>query len=276
MNTAQIKEALRENGIQVNRRLGQNFLCNETVIERIVQVSSIKAGDTVLEIGPGLGEMTAHLLRAEASVTAVEIDAGLVRFLSKRFEGASGLTLVHSDFLKLAPSADFPTVISNLPYYCSSEILFRLATAYRAERIFVMLQREMAERIYSEPGTDNYGALSVALQYYYVPRFLFTIDRSSFYPQPDVVSSFISLERRGDIPDDAGTTELFHRIVKSSFWGRRKTLVKSLAESPHLDFSRDEIAGALRSLGIDERTRGENLGVEDFKRLSAALLPAVR
>ncbi len=276
MNTAQIKEALRENGIQVNRRLGQNFLCNEAVIERIVQVSSIKKGDTVLEIGPGLGELTARLLRAEASVTAVEIDAGLVRFLAGRFEGENNLTLVHADFLKFAPAADFPTVISNLPYYCSSEILFRLATAYRAERILVMLQREMAERIYSGPGTDNYGALGVALQYYYVPRFLFTIDPSSFYPQPEVVSSFLRLSRRGDIPGDERFTELFHKVVKSSFWGRRKTLVKSLADSPHLDFSRDEIAGALRSLGIDERTRGENLGVEDFKRLTAALLSAAR
>ncbi|MBN2038554.1 MAG: ribosomal RNA small subunit methyltransferase A [Spirochaetes bacterium] len=268
MNTKDIIEITRSNNISPNKKLGQNFLCNSTIVNRITASGGVTKNDDILEIGPGLGDLTESLLKKANSVTAVEIDSGLFRILNEKFKDINNLILIHKDFLKGRIEGNFTKVISNLPYYCSSEILFQLALKYQINDIFVMLQKEMAERIKASPGTKNYGALSVTLGLYYDPEILFKIDKQSFYPQPDVASSFIHLKKKNNTGLDKDETELFHLIVKSAFWGRRKTLRKSLLESPHSDLSREKVINVLIENNMDKDIRGENLTIDDFIKIT--------
>ena len=272
VNTKTITSILAENGIQVNKKLGQNFLCNDTVVEKILSASAVTGGDRVLEVGPGLGALTERLAERAGHVTAVEIDSGLARYLHTRFADTAACTVIHGDFLRIHCEGEFTRAVSNLPYYCASEILFRLATEYRMPVFFVMMQHEMAERIQSGPGTKEYGALGASLALYYRGEYLFGIDKTSFYPKPEVRSAFMKFSRRDDVPENEKVREMFHRIVKSAFWGRRKTVLKSLTDAPHLDYSREEISDVLRQQGIDPSLRGENLGVEDFRGLAEAFV----
>jgi 16S rRNA (adenine1518-N6/adenine1519-N6)-dimethyltransferase len=278
MNKKTIIEITQNNNLYPNRKLGQNFICNEGILKKIIEVSEVDRNDNVLEIGPGLGALTSMLAEKSGSVTAVEIDSGLYHYLEKKFGSTANLRLIHADFLRLDPRAtsgnSFTRVIANLPYYCSSEILFQLALKYETEKIFVMLQKEMAERITAKPGTKAYGALTVTLGLYYETSNLFNIDRRSFYPEPEVSSSFLQLSRKETTGLDRDESELFHKIVKSVFWARRKTLIKSLLESPHLDFSRETVKAVLSGLNIDENIRAEKLGVENFKDIARKIKPA--
>jgi len=272
VNTKTITSILAEHGIQVNKKLGQNFLCNDDVVEKILTSSGVTGVDRVLEIGPGLGALTERMAERAAHVTAVEIDAGLARYLQHRFGDTETCTVVHGDFLKIHCDGEFTRAVSNLPYYCASEILFRLATEYGMLEFYVMMQHEMAARIQAGPGTKEYGALTAALSLYYRCEYLFSIDKTSFYPKPEVRSAFLKFRRREDVPENKEVLELFHRIVKSAFWGRRKTILKSLSDAPHLDYSRAEISAVLHEQGIDPSLRGENLSVEEFRGLAEAFL----
>lgn len=267
MNTAETIQVLNSYNINPNKAYGQNFLCNKAIIDRIIDVSAVSTQDKVLEIGPGLGGLTEKLAVKSESVTAVEIDSGLAGFLKERFSGRKNIIIIHADFLKSDLKQNFTKSVSNLPYYCSSEILFHLAVKYKIPELYVMLQKEMSERIISGPGSKNFGAMTVALGLYYEPRILFHINRKSFYPSPDVSSSFLQLKQR-----DTGLTqkerELFHLIVKSAFWGRRKTLIKALTESPHLKLNRELLINTFNDLNYDIKLRGENLDIKDFKMLT--------
>ncbi|MFH0977444.1 MAG: 16S rRNA (adenine(1518)-N(6)/adenine(1519)-N(6))-dimethyltransferase RsmA [Spirochaetota bacterium] len=271
MNTKTIIEIIRENNLYPNKKLGQNFLCNDGIIKKIIEVSAVDKDDAVLEIGPGLGGLTAMLVAKAGSVTAVEIDSGLFSYLNFRFIAVDNLTILHSDFLKTDLNAVFTKAIANLPYYCSSEMLFHLAVKYKIKEIFVMLQKEMAERILSAPGSKTYGALTVALGLYYEAKILFNIDKKSFYPQPDVSSAFIYFKRREDIGLSDDELRLFHSIVKSAFWGRRKTLKKGLTDSPHLVVDKAIIINTFNELNINEKIRGEDLSIEEFKNITRSI-----
>ena len=267
MKRVEIIDICNARGIHPNRRFGQNFLCDRAVLNRIIDGAAINGDDRILEIGPGLGVLTEALARKAHSVKAVEIDSGLVGYLRDRFRDIENIEIVHADFLKYRVEGEFTKSVSNLPYYCSSEILFRTAREYRMD-VFAMLQREMAERIVSKPGSKSFGALTVTLSLYYETVILFNVNRGSFYPQPDVASSFIGLTRRDSSSLIEGEIELFHRIVRAAFWGRRKKLVNALTDSPHLDISRGLVRGVLGELHIDEGMRGEDLTPEQFKELS--------
>jgi len=269
MNTVEIKETIERLGLHPNRRLGQNFLVSREAREKIVGAMECAAPDRVLEIGPGLGSLTGLLVERAGHVTAVEIDAGFCRYLADRFGGRENFTLVHGDFLKNQPADTFTKIVSNLPYYCSSEILFQV-TRYRAPLVYVMLQKEVAERITAEPGSKSYGALTVTLGFYYEARRLLTLPRESFYPRPDVTSSFLVLSRRPSLSLDGDGVELFHRLVKSAFWGRRKTIVAALAGSPHLDLDREAAARILAAAGIETGRRGEELTREEYVAMARA------
>ncbi len=268
MNTAEIIRILSDFSISPNKKLGQNFLCNSGIIDRIIEHSSVYKHDTVLEIGPGLGILTEALAEKAGKVTAVEIDSGLCRLLSEKFKGRGNIEIIHADFLKIKAGGAFSKTISNLPYYCASEILFKIAGDYHIPEVYIMLQREMAERIESKPGTKNYGAISAVLGLYYEPKILFNIDKRSFYPQPEIDSCYLNLTKINDIQLNDGELRLYHDIVKSAFWGRRKTILKALADSPHLKFERDFLRKRLCEANIDEKARGEMLAVEDFKNLA--------
>jgi 16S rRNA (adenine1518-N6/adenine1519-N6)-dimethyltransferase len=269
MNLTKVKETIGRYGLSPNKRLGQNFLVSDDVRDKIIDAIGVATDDRILEIGPGLGAMTERLVPVAEGVTAVEVDAGMSRVLADRFGAEKNFRLIHSDFLKLDLADTFTKIVSNLPYYCASEILFHVAR-YSAPHVYVLLQKEMAERIAAMPGTRAYGALSVTLGFYYEPRVMFKVSREAFYPRPEVTSSFVRLVRKGRLPLGDGETELFHLIVKSAFWGRRKTMLKALSDSPHLDIGREIAAEVLKHAAIAPGIRGEDLGLDSFVSLARA------
>ncbi|HOT45695.1 MAG TPA: 16S rRNA (adenine(1518)-N(6)/adenine(1519)-N(6))-dimethyltransferase RsmA [Spirochaetota bacterium] len=270
MKVHDIKEIIGNLGLHPNKRLGQNFLVSPEARERIVGAMECCPADRVLEIGPGLGSLTELLLERAGHVTAVEIDAGFCRYLSERFGARRNFTLIHGDFLKDPPPDGFTKIASNLPYYCSSEMLFQF-TRYTAPRVYVMLQKELADRVTASPGGKSYGALTVTLGFYYETRRVFTVPRESFYPRPDVMSAFLKLSRRAALPLAGGEIGLFHLLVKSAFWGRRKTILAALSGSPHMDIGREGAARILAEVGIDRGRRGEELGLEEYIALARAM-----
>jgi 16S rRNA (adenine1518-N6/adenine1519-N6)-dimethyltransferase len=269
MNIKETSEFLRSRGLHPNKKLGQNFLCNEDVILKIAESLNVKEGESVLEIGPGTGRLTEKLAFLTENLTIVEIDNGLYNLLRDKF--GDSFQIIHSDFLKWTPPVRYNKVIGNLPYYCSSEILFKIAADIAPERIIAMLQKEMADRLLSKPGAEGYGAITVTLNYYYSIKRLFNVDKSSFYPIPDVTSTVISLEKNTTRDLDAAERALFHLVVKSAFWGRRKTLLKTLCESPHLTVDREAARSVLNAIGFDEKVRGENLSTDEFAVLTREL-----
>jgi len=271
MNKAELIARCADAGISPNRRLGQNFLFNETIIARIVAAAGIQPTDRVLEIGPGMGTLTEAIAERAASVHAIEIDAGLARHLRDAFAHRDTVTISHADFLKSAPVPGITKIISNLPYYCASEILFAIAIGYANPETYVMLQREMAARIAARPGGKDYGALTVTLGFYFSMERLFDIDKQSFHPAPEVTSTFIRLARTDIAAHDARWIERFHTVVKSAFWGRRKPILGALVESPHARFVRDGVIAALASCMIPPNTRAERLSVDDYRALTEAL-----
>lgn len=268
VNKKETRAILEEMGLRPNKKLGQNFLCNGEILRKIVEAAGVGAGDHVLEIGPGLGSLTEELARRAARVTAVEIDSGLFRYLRGKF--GDEVELHHADFLKVSFEGEFTKAVSNLPYYCSSEILFRLAENYRMDGVYVMLQKEMAARIWAPPGSESYGAMTVSLGLHFETTRLFDIDRTAFLPEPDVKSSFLRLARKKNLPD-VETVRLFHALVKSAFWGRRKPLSSALARSPHLELKKDTVLDACGKAGIDPGVRGEELGLEEYLRLARTI-----
>lgn len=271
MNKNDILRITKEYSLAPNKKLGQNFLINDEVIKKICNICRPE-NKRVLEIGPGLGSVSIPLADKSLSYTAVEIDSGFVRYLSDVFGNRSNVKIIHADFLKTAIEDRFDIIVSNLPYYCSSEILFRIAEYLTAENVFVMVQKEMAERITAKPGTGNYGALTVTLYYYFDSRILFHVSGESFFPRPDVKSSFLHLVRKQAYFKDKEHEKMFHLLVRSAFWGRRKTLLKSLADSPHIRLDRVMVEKIIRDCGISPGIRGEKLSPGEFIKLTEGII----
>ncbi len=259
---------MQSEGISPSKKLGQNFLCNEGVVKRIIEACRFSPQDRVLEIGPGTGSITRTMAERVRSVTAVEIDAGLVRVLQKQAGSIPNITVVHNDILKMEIPGNVNKVVGNLPYYCSSEILFRVASAMWVQTGCFMLQKEMSQRLAAAPGSGNYGAITVNLQLYFSIETLFNIDKQSFFPQPEVTSTFIRMIRNEDTGLDEHQRKAFHLLVKSAFWGRRKTLRKALTDSPHLQLGSKTVEALLEKSGISEKERGEMLSVADYKKMA--------
>ena len=266
MNKALILEIAEKYNLAPNKKLGQNFLINDQIINRIVDVC-IPDGEDILEIGPGLGSISEGLARRGGTYTAVEIDSGFYRYLTDLFKDRENVRIIHADFLKSQPEDRFSVIVSNLPYYCASEILFTIAEKFRAENVYVMMQKEMGERLVSKPGSAAYGAMTVTLSYYYSIEHLFYVPPDSFYPRPEVKSSFLALRKKKRILNTEDE-ELFHLLVKSVFWGRRKTLLKAAADSPHLNYSRSFLEHVLNQCAIKGDLRGESLGLDDFIKIT--------
>lgn len=271
MNKQEITDITARYGLAPNKQLGQNFLVGDNVVSRILDLCRPHAG-RILEIGPGLGAVSRGLAEICVSYTAVEIDSGFVRYLRDYFAGNGKVSIIHADFLKEDVAGEFDLAVSNLPYYCASEILFKLAAAYSMPVIFAMVQREMAQRITARAGGENYGAMTVNLEYYFNTRECFVVPGDAFYPRPEVKSSFISLERKTRHFGDACSEQVFHDVVRSAFWGRRKTILKSLAESPHMDLGRERAAEIVEQCGIDPGARGETLPLAAYIKLAEAVI----
>lgn len=262
------------------KKFGQNFLIDTHVLAKIIRSAEITKDDFVLEIGPGIGTMTQYLACAAGKVVAVEIDRALIPILEDTLEGYDNVTVINEDVLKvdIAKLAEEQNggkpikVVANLPYYITTPIIMGLFEKnVPIKSITVMVQKEVADRMQVGPGTKDYGALSLAVQYYAKPYIVANVPPNCFMPRPKVGSAVIRLERYEKPPVEVKDEKLMFRIIRASFNQRRKTLANGLKNSPELDFTKEEIEVAIETLGKGPSVRGEALTLEQFAWLSDAL-----
>lgn len=262
------------------KKFGQNFLIDTHVLDKIIRSAEIGKDDFVLEIGPGIGTMTQYLACAAGQVTAVEIDRALIPILEDTLDGYDNVTVINDDVLKvdLVKLAEEKNggkpikVVANLPYYITTPIIMGLFENHvPLKSITVMVQKEVADRMQVGPGTKDYGALSLAVQYYAKPYLVANVPPNCFMPRPKVGSAVIRLERYDKPPVEVRGEKLMFKIIRASFNQRRKTLANGLKNSPELDFTKEEIEAAIETLGKGPSIRGEALTLEEFARLADAL-----
>lgn len=275
-----LKAIMTAHGIRPQHKLGQNFLTDARVLEGIVAAAELAPEDLVLEIGPGLGTLTQHVARAAGKVLAIELDRNLVEILRKTLlEMHPNVELIHGDAgrinlhtllaERLAPGAK-AKVAANLPYYITTPLIMRLLEEHLPlDTIVVMVQKEVADRMVAPPGGKDYGALSVAVQYYTEPRIAVKVSRGAFLPPPDVDSAVVAMKLRAEPPVDA-PREAFFRVVKAAFGQRRKTLGNAL--SGGLSIEKARVQDALSQAQIDPSRRGETLSLEEFATLTRMIL----
>ena len=266
---------LRKHGIRPRKRLGQNFLCDPNILEKIVRIAGVRDTDTVVEIGSGIGVLTALLAARARRVIALEVDRRLVEVLRSELGGLSNVAIVHGDVLEYDFASARPEggkgrvrVVGNVPYNLSSPIVLRLLD-YResVDRAVLMLQREVAERLAAAPGTKDYGPLSVTVSLYTEARLEMRVPASCFVPRPDVESRVIRLDMRREPLCGVDDPALFRDVVRSCFARRRKTLLNNLRQSS-LPVRPEAVPAVLEELGIDGTRRAETLTVLEFAALS--------
>ena len=273
-------EVLQKYNFVFQKKFGQNFLIDTHVLDKIIRSAEITSDDIVLEIGPGIGTMTQYLAQAAGKVVAVEIDKALIPILEDTLDGFGNVTVLNEDILKvdIAELAERENggrpikVVANLPYYITTPIIMGLFENHvPVKSITVMVQKEVAERMQVGPGTKDYGALSLAVQYYAKPYIVANVPPNCFMPRPKVGSAVIRLERYENPPVQADNEGLMFRIIRASFNQRRKTLANGLKNSPELDFTKEQIETAIESLGKGASVRGEALTLDEFAVLSNRL-----
>lgn len=279
-NPTYMQAVLNRYGFSFKKKFGQNFLTNDAILEEIVDAADITKDDFVVEIGPGIGTLTQVLSERAGKVLAVELDSKLIPILDDTLAFCKNVEVINQDILKIdlnqlakEKNEGRPfKVVANLPYYITTPILLNLLTNHvPAESITVMVQKEVADRMQAGPGSKDYGALSLAIQYYTEPEYICTVTPNNFMPQPKVDSAVIRLDRRTK-PAVTGIDEdkLFD-IIRSTFVQRRKTLLNSLSNATKLGVTKDEIRSAIAQLGWDENIRGEKLTLEQFAELTKVL-----
>ena len=256
--------------LRADKKLGQNFLIDENIVRNIVAAAELSDKDTVLEVGPGIGTLTQGLAESGASVVAVELDKRLLPVLDTTLEGYDNVRIVSGDILQVdimqTVGVDEFKVCANLPYYITTPIIFALLEKrLPMERLVAMVQKEVAERMAAKPGGKDYGALSVAIQYYTEPEIAFIVPPSSFIPAPSVDSAVIVCKRREKPPVEVCDEALFFRVVKAAFSLRRKMLNNSLK---NMGIKGEQVAKWLELAGIDGKRRAETLSLEDFAALT--------
>ena len=264
--------------LRADKKLGQNFLIDENVVHQIVAAAELSEADTVLEVGPGIGTLTQGLAESKARVVAVELDTRLLPVLATTLNGYDNVRVVHGDILKVnimeevgAPSFK---VCANLPYYITTPIIFALLEKrLPMERLVAMVQKEVAERMAAQPGGKEYGALSVAIQYYTETKIAFIVPPTSFIPAPAVDSAVIVCKRREKPPVEVCDEGLFFRVVKAAFSLRRKMLSNSLK---NMGIKSEQVAKWLELAGVDGKRRAETLSLEDFAKLTNSFNEAVK
>lgn len=271
---------LQKYNFSFQKKFGQNFLIDTHVLDKIIRSAEITKDDMVLEIGPGIGTMTQYLACAAGKVVAVEIDKALIPILEDTLDGYENVRIINDDVLKvdIAKLAEEENggrsikVVANLPYYITTPIIMGLFENHvPLKSITVMVQKEVADRMHVGPGTKDYGALSLAVQYYAKPYIVANVPPNCFMPRPKVGSAVIRLERYENPPVEVTDEKLMFRIIRASFNQRRKTLANGLKNSAELDFSKEEIEQAIGALGRGASVRGEALALEEFAALSNLL-----
>ena len=264
--------------LRADKKLGQNFLIDENVVRQIVEAAELSEADTVLEVGPGIGTLTQGLAESKAKVVAVELDTRLLPVLATTLEGYDNVRVVHGDILKVnimeeVGAPEFK-VCANLPYYITTPIIFALLEKrLPMERLVAMVQKEVAERMAAQPGGKEYGALSVAIQYYTEPEIAFIVPPTSFIPAPAVDSAVIVCKRREKPPVEVCDEALFFRVVKAAFSLRRKMLSNSLK---NMGIKAEQVAKWLELADVDGKRRAETLSLEDFAKLTNSFNEAVK
>lgn len=270
-------EVLQKYDFVFQKKFGQNFLIDTHVLDKIISAAEITKEDFVLEIGPGIGTMTQYLACAAREVVAVEIDKALIPILEDTLQDYSNVTVLNEDILKvdIKKLADEHNngnpikVVANLPYYITTPIIMGLFEGdVPIESITVMVQKEVADRMQVGPGTKEYGALSLAVQYYAEPYIVANVPPNCFMPRPKVGSAVIRLTKHVEPPVEVSDTKLMFRIIRASFNQRRKTLANGLNNSPELSFGKEEIQRAIKACGFPEGIRGEALTLEEFAALT--------
>lgn len=279
-NPTELKALLNRHGFNFSKTLGQNFLIDKNVLNKIVSASELNENSCVLEIGPGAGTLTRRLAETGARCTAVEIDKALLPILGETLAGFDNFNLINSDILKVDLKKlikdEFDNkpfhVIANLPYYITTPIIMQiLESRLPVVSMTLMVQREVADRMCATCGSKEYGALSVAVQYYTIPTVICRAEPHCFIPQPKVASSVVHLKVSATPTVTVSDEKKFFAIVKSSFGQRRKTLLNALSKSPYFSANKDSVRSALVQMGVDENIRGENLSISQFAKLSELL-----
>lgn len=268
------KAVLNKYGLRANKKLGQNFLINEKIIEDIVEKAEISKDDVVIEIGPGIGSLTSCLIANAKKVIAIEIDSNMVDILKARFGIFDNFEVIYGDVLRtnileLIKDYESVKVVANLPYYITTPIIMKLLEdRLNLKSITVMVQKEVGERICATNKDKEYGAITVSVQYYTSPKIIIDVPKENFLPAPEVDSCVIKLDilekPRVEVKDE----KLFFRLVKGAFTQRRKTINNSLTSSGK---SKEEISDILTSLNIDTKLRAENLSIEQYAQIANML-----
>ena len=273
-------EVLQKYGFVFQKRFGQNFLIDTRVLDRIIEASEITKDDFVLEIGPGIGTMTQYLADAAREVTAVEIDDALIPILQDTLKEWDNVSVIHGDILKtdIRKIADEKNqgrpikVVANLPYYITTPIIMGLFESHvPVDSITVMVQKEVADRMQTGPGSKDYGALSLAVQYYAKPEIVANVPPNCFMPRPKVGSAVIRLTRHAETPVQVDDEKLLFQIIRASFNQRRKTLANGLKNYEGLSFEKETIEAAIAECGFSPSVRGEALSLEEFAKLANVL-----
>lgn len=259
------------------KKFGQNFLIDQGIVEKIVREAGVTKDDFVLEIGPGIGTMTQILCENAREVAAVEIDRKLIPILNDTLSEYDNVTIINDDILKVdinklagEKNGGRPIkVVANLPYYITTPIIMGLFESHvPLDSITIMVQKEVADRMQTGPGSKDYGALSLAVQFYAKPEIVVNVPPECFMPRPNVGSAVIRLKRHETRPVDVKDEKLMFRIIRASFNQRRKTLANGLNNSPEIGYTKEQIAAAIEELGRGASIRGEALTLEEFARLS--------
>lgn len=270
-------EVIQKYDFDFQKKFGQNFLIDERVLEKIISAAEVNKEDFVLEIGPGIGTMTQYLAENAREVMAVEIDKNLIPILSDTLSAYDNVSILNADILKVdiakiveEKNGGKPVkVVANLPYYITTPIIMGLFESHvPVDSITVMVQKEVADRMQTGPGSKDYGALSLAVQYYAKPEIVANVPPNCFMPRPKVGSAVIRLTRHQNPPVTAKDEKLMFRIIRASFNQRRKTLANGLKNSQELNYTKEQVEAAISECGLPLNIRGETLTLEQFAKLS--------
>ncbi|MCI5622863.1 MULTISPECIES: 16S rRNA (adenine(1518)-N(6)/adenine(1519)-N(6))-dimethyltransferase RsmA [Anaerostipes] len=273
-------EVIQKYNFDFQKKFGQNFLIDSRVLDKIIEAANITKEDFVLEIGPGIGTMTQYLAESAREVMAVEIDKNLIPILSDTLSAYDNISILNEDILKvdigkIAEEKNHGKpikVVANLPYYITTPIIMGLFESHvPIDSITVMVQKEVADRMQAGPGTKDYGALSLAVQYYAEPYIVANVPPNCFMPRPKVGSAVIRLTKYKEPPMDVTNEKLLFQLIRASFNQRRKTLQNGIKNFSELNFSKEQVIEALEKMGVSPTIRGEALTLQQFAQLSNLL-----
>ena len=273
-------EIIQKYEFMFQKKFGQNFLIDTHVLEKIISAAGITKNDCVLEIGPGIGTMTQYLAENAGHVVTVEIDRNLIPILKETLADYDNVTVINEDILRVdikALAEEYNggkpiKVVANLPYYITTPIIMGLfESGVPIDNITVMVQKEVADRMKEGPGSKDYGALSLAVQYYAEPEIVANVPPNCFIPRPNVGSAVIRLTRHKEMPVEVKDPALMFKLIRASFNQRRKTLQNGLGNASELPYTKEQIAAAIAEMGLTPTIRGEALSLAQFAQLSDIL-----